>query len=401
MSNLIEYIERQRAAGLTDYQILQRTKNRNMNHNRQVGGGLVFIENTEGDEPIYVQGDDQTGESTNVYFFPNERTFKQLDETGGYITIDYDGPTDGIHPELLSGMAGQVPGAAPFGDDQTLSYKDEGDVIETGASLSDPDPVPEAPSVSASTYSVIPEGTLIYHPSSDVSGMSSQNMLFVKLQDVLNMGEQRSFTMFFTNNKEYARRFAGLVSLNKRDVYVHTLYVKRDITNLKRIDSDIISRDSDHIDLGNGFCGPSADGVINGIEINRTSASGKEISEYYICNPEQFFEIHATDMQYDATRWVDITEKESIHIPDEQVPDEFDDFETAEQVDYPVGQSGVDTKTEGYGFGETEQQAVMADADADAIPHKVGYGDYAGQEHVEHTADTAGTAGTFPTQVVE
>ena len=185
----------------------------------------------------------------------------------------------------------------------------------------EPDEIPqlERDNTSAAPFVTIYAGTELYYPSSDVQAISGTTPIFVKLPELLDMSKQRSFTLFFTPNLEYARRFAGIQSLNKRDVYVHKLRVVEDIPTVKRIDGNLISKDIDNIDLGRGFCGPSIDGEINGIQITYETSNGV-IEEDYICNPERFMKIISTEMQVDATSWVNISDnKEHIFVGNDSV----------------------------------------------------------------------------------
>jgi len=167
-------------------------------------------------------------------------------------------------------------------------------------------------------YDVIKPGTILYHPSQDVSRFDN-SMLFVDVTKVLNKNEQRSFCMFFTPNEEYARRYSGLWSLNKRPVYLHKLKVKegKPITGIKVIDARIVPSNIDNLDLAKRISGPSEDGTINGIKIEQKLDNSPPVDEYYICNPEVWFDLVETWMQFGSTEWVKITKDNvrTIQVP--------------------------------------------------------------------------------------
>lgn len=170
-----------------------------------------------------------------------------------------------------------------------------------------------------STFVTIDKDSFLYHPSQEVSHFD-QSMLFVNVTKVLDHSSQRSFCMFFTPNEEYARRFSGLWSLNKRPVFVHKLKAKRDITNIKIIDANIVPDNMDNMELAKTLSGPTLDGTINGILIKHKSndSNGKEqnIDEYYLCNPESMFTPIATWMQFGSTEWIKLGDTDKIIIPE-------------------------------------------------------------------------------------
>lgn len=156
------------------------------------------------------------------------------------------------------------------------------------------------------TGKTISSGGTLYHPSQDVRGFSKA-MIFVPITKVLDRSKQRSFSVFFTPNLEYAKRFSGIWSLNKRPVYVHELRVKENITGIKQIDPKLLSDGIDVSEFSKNLCGPSEEGVINGIEITLPKKQeNEELTEYYICNPERYFELVKTYMQFDANTWIEI-----------------------------------------------------------------------------------------------
>lgn len=166
-------------------------------------------------------------------------------------------------------------------------------------------------------YETIRTGTILYHPSQNVKKFNDA-MIFVDINQVLDKTRQRSFSMFFTPNEEYARRYSGLWSLNKRAVYVHKLHVKRNITGVKVFDASIIPDNMDNLDLAKQVCGPSEDGVINGIKIEQAIENNNVVDEYYICNPESYFDFVETWMQFGSTEWIKISKEntQTIQVPE-------------------------------------------------------------------------------------
>lgn len=165
------------------------------------------------------------------------------------------------------------------------------------------------------THETIQSGTFLYHPSQDIKQFS-RSMIFVDVRNVLDKNQQRSFSMFFTPNEEYARRYSGLWSLNKRPVYVHKLQVSRPISGIKIFDASLIPDNIDNLEFSKNICGPSEDGTINGIKVVLPNR-GEPIVEYYICNPESWFIPVETWMQHGPTEWIKISNdtKNSISVP--------------------------------------------------------------------------------------
>lgn len=167
-------------------------------------------------------------------------------------------------------------------------------------------------------YETIKAGTILFHPSQDVKRFNDA-MIFVDINKVLDKSKQRSFSMFFTPNEEYARRYSGLWSLNKRQVYVHKLRVKQNIIGIKIIDASVIPDNMENLDLAKKMCGPTEDGTINGIKIQQYVKNNinNKIDEYYICNPELWFDFVETWMQFGSTEWIKITKDniQTIQVP--------------------------------------------------------------------------------------
>lgn len=163
----------------------------------------------------------------------------------------------------------------------------------------------------------LPRGMILYHPSQDVKQFSDA-MIFVELPKVLDKTNQRSFTMFFTPSMEYARRFSGLWSLNKRTVYIHKMVVDKPITGIQVMNSKNESDNVNNVNLAQGKCGSSEYGFINGIKVSYPIKGNKDIDEYYICNPDMFFKHVDTWAQFSPTEWVKITNTEKISVEDEE-----------------------------------------------------------------------------------
>jgi hypothetical protein len=331
MSNLIEYIKRQRAAGLDDYQIMKNAKY-SRTVNEQVGGFFEINEVDQTGKPSsYAEFIED--EPTGIYYNPFEDSFytydvesgelQGVDDPGAERTITRDNmplrEAVAMDMEKAEAIVEEIVGEITEKTAETVEAVASGEIPVSDA-LSGNVPEKEKDITSANAYTTIPMGTLLFHPSSDVRTISGNTALFVKLPKVLDMSKQRSFTMFFTPNREYARRFAGIQSLDKRDVYVHELMATKAIPNIKRIDSDLVEGNIDNIDLGKGFCGPSVDGEINGIHLAYHTAKGGVVDEFYICNPERFFEIMTTEMQLNATEWIDISKdaRRQMHIEPEE-----------------------------------------------------------------------------------
>jgi hypothetical protein len=176
------------------------------------------------------------------------------------------------------------------------------------------------------THTVLNVGDTLYFPSSIVKSFDPDNIIFVKPSNLESDNADR-MAIFFTPNKTYARRFAGINSLNKREVYVHTLKVKEQIKGIRKIDGKLIANETVNVDSNDNLekrkfatqkYGSSYDGIVSGIEVSLQSNNGNDIvKEYFLCDPERYFTHMATEMQFDATTWVDITNPTPIHIPNE------------------------------------------------------------------------------------
>jgi hypothetical protein len=152
----------------------------------------------------------------------------------------------------------------------------------------------------------------------NIKNFDQSNMIFVDIGEALDQSKQKGYTMFFTPSKEYARRYAGLLSLNKRPVYVHKLQVKKTISGIRIISPNIIPDDVKSMKLAEGMCGETVDGYVNGMMIQQPIAGNKYVPEYYICNPSLFFIHISSEMQFSPTQYTEINLKQ-IQLPDDVI----------------------------------------------------------------------------------
>lgn len=145
-------------------------------------------------------------------------------------------------------------------------------------------------------------GVLLYYPSGNANAGKFNDSMILAINES-DQSKQLPFTMFFTPNMEYAKRFSGLWSLNERPVYIHVYSVKKDkpITRIKEIKPQMVSNS-----LEEQICKNN----INGIRIKYMS-DNENIEEYYICNPILFFDYIETWKQSDSKEWIKIT-KENV-----------------------------------------------------------------------------------------
>lgn len=298
MSNLMDYIKHLRATGLSDYEILQMSRNRpadNPIENTNQAGGYGNGNGDDNDGPLNLPPPPVDLDPMEDHILDSG----ELPPPPAPITdAEYvDGQIMGRSKLESVGEYDPVDGPVHDADFVRSGELDRlrGDAIH-----------PERDETVLPIYTKIDAGTIMYHPTSEIRTMSNDNMLFVRIDNVLDLSEQRSFTMFFTENKEYARRFAGIRSLNNRDVYVHTLEATEPITGLRIIDSRNLHKDDDVMKIATGFCGPSTNNVINGVVVRHPVKDGF-INEYFICNPERFFRYVSSEMQFDSTTWVDVS----------------------------------------------------------------------------------------------
>ena len=302
----MDYIKHLRATGLSDYEILQMSRNRpadnpieSANQSGGYGNGNGDGNNEPSNLPLPPPPHAaDNGDTENQIQYLGELPPPPMTDAEEMRNDDYD---DGrIMEQSEPEAVGEYePAGSPPGD-ADLMHSGESDRLRGDAIH------PERDETVLPIYTKIDAGTIMYHPTSEIRTMSNDNMLFVRIDNVLDLSEQRSFTMFFTENKEYARRFAGIRSLNNRDVYVHTLEATEPITGLRIIDSRNLDREDDVTEIATGFCGPSTNNVINGVVVRHPVKDGF-INEYFICNPERFFRYVSSEMQFDSTTWVDVS----------------------------------------------------------------------------------------------
>ncbi|VBB18090.1 hypothetical protein YASMINEVIRUS_553 [Yasminevirus sp. GU-2018] len=323
MSDLLDYIKMQKNRGMDDYQTLKSAKRYAQN------GGVKKLKMTGGDltlTPEQAQQIITTLETVKDKDQPDYQTLLAAASGESLLLPNYNDFESEVVPKLQQLVQGSGKVKQTVEKEQSL----EDPLAETTV-LEDPvlleeggqqqeivPPGGQKPEVQVQTYEVLKPQTILFHPSQDVKRFSD-SMIFVDLKKVLDRNTQRSFSMFFTPNEEYARRYSGLWSLNKRPVFVHKLQVKegRPITGIKVIDAAVIPDSMDNLDLAKGMCGPTEDGTINGIKVEQKLDNSASVEEYYICNPEIWFDLVETWMQFGSTEWVKITKEntKTIQVP--------------------------------------------------------------------------------------
>ena len=175
---------------------------------------------------------------------------------------------------------------------------------------------PSNADVPNSGYEYLTEGLELYHPTTEVRSFSKEMIFTNDLPKIMNLSTERKLCVFFTTEFEYAKRFSGLWSLNKRNVYIHKLRVKKLLPEprVKVFDSRLIQSDISNQDLASSIYGITDSGMINGIKIVSTLQDGSKIDEYYICHPETLFTVEETWMQIDQITWAKIDVISNINI---------------------------------------------------------------------------------------
>lgn len=325
MSDLLNYIKMQRNKGLDDYTVLQSTKNfyTNYGKNNMIGGeyyltslekqevlqSLASIDkNLPGYVSLNIAAESDTGLIQYYDSFDEIKTYlAEMKRRTTEEKINKTAATE-IHAEL---SALDRPEFQP--DIQPEFQQGSQPGIEANSR-----PTAEKTTVIVDTYATLNPGDYLYYPTQNIKQFDD-TMIFVDIPKVLNQTKQRSFTMFFTTNEEYARRYSGIWSLNKRPVYVHKLVVKKGmpITHIKVINSKKISDNIGNDELAHGMCGDSIDGYINGIKVENTLGENASVEEYYICNPSLFLDHVETWMQFSATEWIKISKEniKTIQVP--------------------------------------------------------------------------------------
>lgn len=291
MSELLNYIKLLRHNGVPDYKIVQMAT-----HKLRGGGGISLtkeqiktvksrLENidssVEGRNELY----DDISENTESITLPEKyESYDKVSEQIDIMEQKNSKSTQKISSDQLSGLI-----------EQTETEKNK-HMIKT-------------------PYEELKPGTIMYHPSEEVKSFSDAMIFTGDIKKVLNR-EKRQFCMFFTTNEEYAKRYSGLWSLNKRQVYVHKLKVKpgRSLSGIKVFNANSVPDSITNDELASINYGSSENGMINGIKIEQ-QLDKRTLDEYYICHPEQWFDFVETWMQLDSTRWVKFETIRSIDVP--------------------------------------------------------------------------------------
>lgn len=305
MSDLLEYIKLQKQKGLDDYTVFEMTK--------MYGGDYTLTS----EDKIKIN---KILESHSIDI--NAADFQQLKQVmdgDGLIKDDNINSFDDV-VERINSMSNKTkistaPDNTASNDGEAMDIDTEDinnptdnndDANDANDDDNDDNDEKKKSKLNIDTYTSLDRNEILYFPTQDIKDFDD-TMLFAKLTDVLNQNKQRSFTIFFTKSEEYARRFSGIWSLNKRNVYVHKLQVIRPINRIKIINSKKISDNINNYELSLGMCGSSIDGEINGIKIEQEIDNSDPIEEYYICNPSSYFKKLETWMQFDATKWIKIS----------------------------------------------------------------------------------------------
>lgn len=330
MSELLSFIRAERNRGKNDFSILQSTKKYtrtiNSNNMKGAGAGTYTLKN---DEPktvlaaLEVLPTKDVADYQKLFSAASAETQQPIDGFDSFEEIQQR--LSAMSVEAGSAVSGEPDASAmgmdtaPMDDQPPLSgdevFMDDSGDVDMGISATGPN-MDNTTTVQVTGYETIEPGTELYHPSIDV-GKIAASMVLVDTPQVLDHNKQRSFSVFFTPSEEYARRFSGLWSLNKRPVFVHKVRVKENapITKVRIIDADSIPDNIENLDFAKRLCGDSLDGFVNGIKINQTFVNGQDpIAEYYICNPALFFERVETWMQFRSTQWIKISPENTSSI---------------------------------------------------------------------------------------
>jgi len=327
MSELLNYIKMQKNKGLDDYTILQSTKS--FSHRNAYGGANTKKYKTQ---KQMVGGYTLTEEQKKQVHLSLDTFVSNDNEYSKFLMASMpsgNGNIDGYNDfnavmEKLKSMAEK---SSATQQQESKDKENQNIAIETGKlgnaieeqkinpiNISEKDKT----AINVDAYSTLNSGDILFYPTQDIKQFDD-TMMFADITQVLDQSEKRSFTMFFTPNEEYARRYSGIWSLNKRPVYVHKLVVKKGktIDRILILNSKKIADSINNNDLAHGMCGDSVHGYINGIKIEQTLGEKASVEEYYICNPSLFFEHVETWMQFTATEWVKISGEntKTINVP--------------------------------------------------------------------------------------
>lgn len=263
--DLLEYIKMQRDNGVDDYMTIQAAKK------------------------YMIQKEQYVINDNHAQIGGNEEDVKQLKNQVEYLM-----------------QQDQKVNAPPTPPTPSLpSTKPATSVVSRPANVADLSIAPENLRVEKTSfeYETIKNGAVLFHPSQELQGFSD-TMIFVNIADQCN---QRTFSLFFTPNEQYAKRYSGLWSLNKRPVYIHKLRVRTDISGIKIIKAEDVPNGLENLKLAQNICGATVDGHVNGIKIEQNINGQQSVSEYYICNPDRFFNHISTEMQISSNQWVNIS----------------------------------------------------------------------------------------------
>lgn len=336
MSDLLNYIKMQKNKGLDDYTILQSTKS----FSQRVANARVNKSNKNHKRAVMKGGAYTLSAEDKVSVLKSLETIDS--NADGYAALlaaanSDDGTIEGYDSfeDITAKLSSMAAASATTQQQEEVDKRaspiavESSDLVDedlTGDPDTDVRPIKEPAqgktTVQVETYATLNPGDKLFYPTQDIKQFDDA-MMFVDIPKVLDQSKQRSFTMFFTPNEEYARRYSGIWSLNKRPVYVHKLSVKKGmpINRIKVINSKKIGDSVSNDELARGMCGDSIDGYINGIKIEQTLGDKASVEEYYICNPAIFLDHEETWMQFSATEWVKISPENTntIKVPANEV----------------------------------------------------------------------------------
>ena len=305
-NNTLDFIKMQREKGLDDYAILQATKMMNSSLikntiNKIKGGNCIKLTPDQKSTVLEKLKSIDKNKYSEIYhkldtaanspegyindynsFSEVETALNKMSETIPVATVA-EGKTQSeetmsmsVEGETLSKKekmptqkktpSEEAVGPAPAEWETTAKKKEiPTSEEETPSKKKENPPKKETSKANVEIFTTLTEGTTLFHPSQNIKRFGD-SMIFVDLPSALDLSKPRSFVMFYTPNEEYARRFSGMWSLNKRPVFVHKLSVKTPVDKIRIIDPNIIPDNIENTELAKGMCGTSIDGYINGIK---------------------------------------------------------------------------------------------------------------------------------------
>jgi hypothetical protein len=321
MSELLNYIKTQKNKGMDDYMILQSTKR--FSHRNAYGGANTKKDKTQkhmvGGYQLTKEEKEQVRLSLDT-IDANADGYSELSlatmDSGDGTLEEYEN-----FDAVLAKLDNMRKESSATQQQESKDEQNQALGIETDNLIENQEIVPinipeeDKTTVQVDAYSTLKPGDILFYPTQDIKQFDD-TMMFADITQVLDQSKKRSFTMFFTPNEEYARRYSGIWSLNKRPVYVHKLVVKqgKPIDRIMILNSKKIADSVNNNDLAHGMCGDSVHGYINGIKIEQTLGNNPSVEEYYICNPSLFFDHVETWMQFTATEWVKISGENTKNI---------------------------------------------------------------------------------------